>query len=45
MEYTYEVIKDEQWGDYIKRSDGAIVPTDLANTDYQAYLEHEASSK
>ena len=41
MEYTYEVITNDN-GDTIKRTnpDGTItwIPTDPANSDYQAYL-------
>ena len=35
--YTYEVIKSD-FGTMIKRSDGAFIPEDPANSDYQAYL-------
>lgn len=43
--YTYEVLETG----YIKRTDenGAelFIPKDPANSDYQAYLEHEAAAK
>lgn len=37
MKYTYEVITNE-FGENILRSDGAWIPKDLGNTDYQQYL-------
>ena len=37
MKYTYEVI-DNEYGTIILRSDGANIPTDPANSDYQRYL-------
>jgi len=36
MEYTYRLMQDNLG---VVRSDGAIIPADNANTDYQAYLE------
>jgi hypothetical protein len=41
MKYTYTKEKDQTW-EYIKRSDGAIIPIDLGNSDYQRYLNPEA---
>ena len=46
MEYTYEVITDElSQTKMIKRTDEnglvAWIPTDLANSDYQAYLDRD----
>ena len=37
MEYTYELL-ETQFGLVVLRSDGACIPTDPANSDYQAYL-------
>ena len=39
MKYTYEKKTTEApaWT-YIERSDGAVIPTDPANSDYQRYL-------
>ena len=39
MKYTYEhVIEEAPRNEYIKRSDGAIVPINESNSDYQRYL-------
>jgi hypothetical protein len=42
MEYTYEE-RIDQTGKVacIGRSDGAIIPIDLGNSDYQAYLNKD----
>ena len=41
MKYTYTKESDQNW-EYIKRSDGAIIPIDEGNADYQRYLNPEA---
>ena len=41
MKYTYKVIETETLSgviETIKRSDGAYIPMDEGNSDYQAYL-------
>ena len=47
--YTYELIEAEEGISTIKRTDEngliAWIPLDPANSDYQAYLEHEAETK
>ena len=45
MEYTYEIIETGLGGKMILRSDGACIPMNESNSDYQAYLKHEATSK
>nr|WMM95555.1 hypothetical protein MEP433_gp43 [Methylophilales phage MEP433] len=39
MEYTYKLMQDNLG---VVRSDGAIIPADNANTDYQEYLKWKA---
>jgi len=39
MTFTYEVLEELN---VIKRSDGAFIPIDEANSDYQRYLNPEA---
>jgi hypothetical protein len=41
MNYTYQEIQNELGETIILRSDGANIPTDPANTDYQAYLDRD----
>ena len=43
MEYTYEIIKTSLDGTIILRSDGACIPPDPANSDYQAYLAEQST--
>ena len=38
MEYTYQIIETEL-GKVLLRSDGASIPFEPANSDYQAYLK------
>ena len=43
--YAYELKQTENpvW-EYLERSDGARIPIDPANSDYQAYLAHLTES-
>ena len=36
--YTYQIIENGLGQSIILRSDSACIPTDLGNSDYQAYL-------
>jgi hypothetical protein len=48
MKPIYEKVTSETGHQFIKRTDEngeAWIPADPANSDYQAYLEYEASSK
>jgi hypothetical protein len=38
MKYTYEIHKSWDDSEIIKRNDGAFIPFDEGNSDYQAYL-------
>ena len=38
MEYTYELVEPEFGDKLVKRNDGAFIPLDPANSDYQRYL-------
>lgn len=40
--YTYEVITTERGNSFVLRSDGAHIPMDEANSDYQRYLNPDA---
>ena len=40
MTYNYELKETSLGETYIRRSDGATIPLDKANSDYQAYLRH-----
>jgi hypothetical protein len=42
MKLTYEVITTPNGVEMIVRSDGAWIPMDEANSDYQRYLNPEA---
>ena len=39
--YTYKVINEETPQEIILRSDGACIPKEPANSDYQAYLNKD----
>jgi hypothetical protein len=39
--YNYEEVTTELGNVFILRSDGAHIPTDPANSDYQAYLNKD----
>lgn len=41
--YTYQIIKNDFGIELILRSDGAWIPSDPANSDYQAYLAYVVS--
>jgi hypothetical protein len=49
MKYVYEEVTNTVGEKIIKRTDEdgneAWIPLDPANSDYQAYLEHEAKTK
>jgi hypothetical protein len=41
MEFTYEVSETPLKETVVLRSDGAVIPLDPANSDYQAYLNKD----
>ncbi len=41
--YTYQEISTPLGSSIILRSDGACIPKDLGNTDYQAYLAAQST--
>ena len=43
MEYTYEIIETPV-GKILLRSDGASIPFNEANSDYQAYLNKDKAA-
>ena len=43
-EYTYQEISGQLGEKIILRSDGASIPSDPSNSDYQAYLAHLTES-
>jgi hypothetical protein len=44
-EYTYEVIETSLGETIILRSDGACIPADPANADYQTYLNPDKENE
>ncbi len=44
MKYTYEIMETE-FSKIILRSDGACIPMDEANSDYQAYLNKDKAEQ
>jgi hypothetical protein len=44
-QYTYQELEASLGNTIILRSDGACIPTDLANSDYQEYLKYLEDNK